>query len=168
MSMNWKEELKGKDAVWQEIEAAQPGASGDDIPDGTYVVEIVDVNIDNAKSSGRLQFIWDFKVLEGEHKDATTKKFNGLDTPERLSFFKGDLATVGLFVPKLSDINLAEFIGRRIEIQVKTRKKGDQEYRNVYINKLISLPDGSAPAAGAQQNDFLAGLGNTGTDGPFA
>lgn len=166
-SMDWMNDIKKWDAEWQNIEAAQ-GGQGSSVPDGTYVAEIADVFFENSKKSGKLLFVWDFSILEGEYTGENVRKFSGVETVDNLRFWKGDLATVGIYLQKPSDINLAEFIGRRVEITVKTKKRDDGEFRNVYINKLIALPEGAVPAPQARQGDFLAGVEAGADAGPFA
>ncbi len=164
MSTTWMDDIKKWDDQWQQIEPAQGGRVSE-VPDGTYVAEIADVCFDTSRKTGRLLFVWDFSIAEGEYAGETVRKFSGVETVDNLRFFKGDLATVGIYLQRLSDINLAEFIGRRVEITIKTKKRSDgEEYRNVYINRLISTPDGTAAGSSAHQGDFLDGMDS----GPFA
>ncbi len=134
------EALSELDQTWREVEPAT-GSSGQ-LPDGTYKAEIVDVNVGYAKLSGRLQFNWQFKIVEpAEYAGQYIFKHSGLATPDNLRFAKADFATVGITLDKLSDLvdREADFLGRGVELRLKT----NGEFQNVYIQRLLWTPDGA-------------------------
>lgn len=140
MSMKTVDEaLSELDQTWREIEPATPTGQ---LPDGVYKAEIVDVSVGYAKTSGRLQFNWQFKIIEpAEYAGQFIFKHSGLATPENLRFAKADFATVGIMLDKLSDLvdREADFLGRGVELRLKT----NGEFQNVYIQKLLWTPDGT-------------------------
>lgn len=147
MSLDYREDLKQLDDAWEQAEVEE-GPRFEDLPDGKYEAEITEVCFNNSKQSGRFQMSWEFTVRSPEkYRKRKIFRHSGLETQENIKWLKQDFATCGIYLQKLSDVDLAAFIGRVVEIQLKT--KG--EFQNVYINRLISVPG---------QDE----LGKTGTD----
>mgnify|MGYP001175480471 CR=1 FL=1 len=82
---------------------------------------------------------WDLIVIAGEHTGRHIFK-NSVITPAALPFVKGDLKTLGLQLPKFSDLpnHLEEVLDKRLQVTKKTK----DEFANVYFNKILAIPDG--------------------------
>ena len=88
-----KDLLAIKDA-WNE---AQPIDMN--LPPGKHEVEIEDVEV-NYSQNNRLQTVFTMRVLRGELKGKTQKKFCGMNNAQALSFLKTDLKNLGIDFPK--------------------------------------------------------------------
>ena len=136
----YKSELAELDEVWFNIEPDDPN-SFDDLPDGKYACRIDRVEVKPSKTSGRLQLVWEFVVEEGDYEGRRIWKYSGLENAENLKFLKNELWRIGLQLQLISQIeeHLTELLDLIVEVQIKTKKKGDQEFRNVYVNKRLDV-----------------------------
>lgn len=133
---NVAKELKALSKHWKSSEARE---KADGVPDGTYQAKVTSAGVNRSKN-GRLQTYYYFKIVAGKQKGRTCSKYDGLETPENISWLKATLKTMGVKVPKdivkLPDI-LEKLEDELVVIQVKTN--GD--FKNVYINKKIDSLD---------------------------
>ncbi|MDD5458882.1 MAG: DUF669 domain-containing protein [Phycisphaerae bacterium] len=124
----------------KEWDAAEARTFGAPLPDGQYEGTIEEVLIEKSRN-GRLQCRWNLIVTSGDCVGRQIRKFNGLVTQDNLSWFKGDLAALGLEPPtSMSDIGdvLEQAQGMRIAFQVRSR----DEFTNVDF--IGPLEDGEA------------------------
>jgi hypothetical protein len=130
--------LQGLQKKWSTSEARE---RADKLPDGTYQAKVTSAGVSRSKA-GRLQVFYYFKVVAGKMKGRSIGKFDGIETPENISWLKSTLKTLGVNVPK--NILVLPKILEKLEdelavIQVKT----NGEFTNVYITKKIDkLDDG--------------------------
>ncbi len=117
----------------KQFEAAESTTSGQtDLPEGKYRMTVSDVEIFTAKEKQTNWFKIILTVSDGDHKGTEISKLHSLDNPERFKFLKGDLATLGLHITKLSALptEMKKVLG--VQVNVQAKKKG--EYTNYFIN----------------------------------
>ncbi|HMQ16254.1 MAG TPA: DUF669 domain-containing protein [Phycisphaerae bacterium] len=126
-----------------EYGTVQP-ADSDEVPDGKYQARVHAVKLDRSQK-GDPMLKWDLIVLSGQHTGRHIFK-NAVITQASLPFVKGDLKTLGLELPKLSELpnHLDQLLDHALEVTKRT--KG--EYTNVYFNKRIQVPAGEAAPCG--------------------
>lgn len=112
------------------------------LPDGFYVAKISQAKIEES-SNGRPQIRWEYTVLEGDSKGESQPDWDGLDREESFVWLQRKLARLGKEVPEDPDeleAVLKEIVkeGARLRIRVKTKKKDDDEFTHVYVNKVLS------------------------------
>ena len=117
---------------WKTSEAR---ARQEAIPDGQYQARIVSATIDKSKA-GRLQTIIKFKIESGKHKGRFQYKYDGLETPDNISWLKSTLRTMDIKVPK-KIVNLEKALEKLEDelcvIQVRT----SGQFTNTYIQKRV-------------------------------
>ena len=103
-----------------------------ELPDGKYVMKVSNVEVFQAKSSGRPTFRVDLLVLDGDYKGTSVSKVYMLDAPDRFPFLKGDLLACGLLLTKISELprQCEKIMGAVVDVQAKRNDK----YINYYIN----------------------------------
>jgi len=128
-------DLSAFDADYDEVEAP----SHDAVPDGKYQVRVHRVELGQSQA-GDPMIKWDLVVISGAHAGRHIFK-NSVITQKSLPFVKGDLQTLGVQLPKFSDLprHLDSLLDQTVEVTQRTR--GD--YTNVYFNRRISVPQGS-------------------------
>ena len=130
--------------------ATAEAPSLDEVPDGKYQVRIDSVRLDRSQK-GDPMIKWDLIVISGPLTGRHIFK-NAVITPASLPFVKGDLTTLGMELPKFSDLSnrLDELLDITLEVTKRTR--GD--YSNVYFNKRFQVPDGETPPQTPQRTPF--------------
>lgn len=124
--------------IWEDVDPI----SFEDVPDGKYQVLLKDININESKSSSRLQVSWQLKIASGEFANRMIFKHDGIDTAESLGYFKGGLARLGVECPddmkELPGI-LDELKETFASVTVRTKKGSDMA--NVYFDKALDSDD---------------------------
>jgi len=126
-----------------EYDTVQP-ADNDEVPDGKYQARVHAVRLDRSQK-GDPMLKWDLVVLSGQHAGRHIFK-NAVITQASLPFVKGDLKTLGLELPKFSE--LPQHLDRLLDQTLEVTKRTKGEYTNVYFNKRIQLPAGEPSASG--------------------
>lgn len=139
-------DLTGFDDDFSSAEAP----SFDEVPDGKYQARIDTVRLDRSQK-GDPMIKWDLIVIAGPHTGRHVFK-NSVITPAALPFVKGDLTTLGLELPKLSD--LAKRLNELLDVTLEITKRTRGEYTNVYFNKRIQLASGSASQSAGDEVPF--------------
>lgn len=124
-------DLSAFDDDYEEAEAPSAG----DVPDGKYQVRVHRVDLSRSQA-GDPMLKWDLLVLSGPHADRHIFK-NSVITRKSLPFVKGDLLTLGVELPRFSELpdHLDSLLDKTLEVNQRT--KG--EYTNVYFNRRIEL-----------------------------
>jgi hypothetical protein len=127
----------------EEYDTVDP-ADNDEVPDGKYQVRVQRVKLDRSQK-GDPMLKWELVVLSGQHANRHVFK-NAVITQASLPFVKGDLKTLGMELPRFSELpnHLEKLLDHTLEITKRT--KG--EYTNVYFNKRIQVPAGEPIPAG--------------------
>ncbi|MEA3364860.1 MAG: DUF669 domain-containing protein [Candidatus Hydrogenedentes bacterium] len=112
----------------------------DEPPDGKYQVLVDKVELTRSKTSNNPMLKWQLKILGPQCAGRYLFRNNMIASPENVKWLKGDLATCGLDLEKLSELpnNLDKLLNVKIEVTKRTR--GENE--NVYFNRRIVLEDG--------------------------
>jgi len=111
--------------------------SYEEVPDGKYQVRVHRVELGTSQA-GDPMLKWDLVVLSGQHAGRHVFK-SAVITHKSLPFVKGDLHTLGVQLPRFSDLpnHLDQLLDQTLEITKRTRG----EYTNVYFNRrLEGLP----------------------------
>ncbi|MBX3387188.1 MAG: DUF669 domain-containing protein [Phycisphaeraceae bacterium] len=140
-------DLSAFDADYDEAEAPSQA----NVPDGKYQVRVQRVELGRSQA-GDPMLKWDLLVLSGTHAGRHIFK-NSVITHRSLPFVKGDLQTLGVELPKFSDLphHLDALLDQTLEVTQRT--KGD--YTNVYFNRRITVPAGAANDAAAIDADSI-------------
>jgi hypothetical protein len=105
-----------------------------DVPDGTYAVELTDVNINNAKSSGRLQASFEMTILDTDQRGRKLWTHFGLDDVDQRGYLRGALAKLGEEWPDkpslLPDV-LEKLQKTYAMVKTKTKKYKDRESQEI-------------------------------------
>lgn len=111
----------------------------EEVPDGKFQVRVQRVELGTSQA-GNPMLKWDLIVLSGQHAGRHIFK-NSAITHKSLPFIKGDLQTLGVQLPKFSDLpnHLDALLDQTLEVTKRT--KG--EFTNVYYNRQIDLPPGA-------------------------
>jgi len=127
-------DLTAFDEEYEQAEAAD----FDEVPDGKYQVRIESVRMAESQK-GDPMIKWDLIVISGQFEGRHIFK-NSVITQASLPFVKGDLKTLGLQLPKFSELpnHLEELLDKRLQVTKKTK----DEFTNVYFNKLLAIPEG--------------------------
>ncbi|MCO6439007.1 MAG: DUF669 domain-containing protein [Phycisphaerae bacterium] len=125
-------------STYDEEYAAAVAADSDEVPDGKYQVRVQTVRVARSQK-GDPMIKWDLVVHSGPHANRHIFK-NAVITQASLPFVKGDLKTLGLELPRFSDLpaHLETLLDRTLEVTKRT--KG--EYTNVYFNRAVQVPIG--------------------------
>ena len=120
-----------------EYEAAE-APDFDEVPDGTYQVSVKTVRLGES-SKGDPMVKWDLVVISGQFAGRHIFK-NAVITAASLPFVKGDLKTLGVTLPKFSELpnHLPGLLDKKLQVTKKTK----DEFTNVYFNKLLDIPEG--------------------------
>ena len=131
----------------QYAEAEVQDREFEEIDDGKFQTKVDRVEIARAKSSGNLMLKWTLKILGPRHAGRLLWRYNQFATPLNLTWLKTDLATCGIELEKLSDLEgrLSELLDITLEVTKKTRG----ENVNIYIDRRIEIEEGSSDGSGA-------------------
>jgi cobalamin biosynthesis protein CobT len=136
--------LKGAQKHWGKASKRAAEAKGgfDEVDDGRYVARCQSMEVGESKSSGRLQAITTYKIMEGDFKGATCKSFDGLETEDNLVYVARNLGRFGYEVPEDIEqiLDIFEEVTKSkplCRINLKTRG----EYQNVYLDKVFDPAD---------------------------
>ena len=125
---------------WKSAQSEIP-SSGDfpKLDPGRYVGRISDGEVNESKTTGRLQCFMELTVTEGESKGDTIRKYYGLDKEESLTYLQRDLVRLGIEIPEDPEEleNILQSIVKQ-KLLVKFRVKENGEYLNIYLDKLVS------------------------------
>jgi len=134
-------DLSVYEAAWNQS-AEVSTTSTDEVPDGVYHCSVHTVEIKTSKA-GNLMLAWQLKVIGPSHKGRMIFRLNMISgDPRRLAYLRKDLSTCGIDPGKISTLRdrLELLLDRQLEVKVQTQG----QYRNVYINRLISAPKADA------------------------
>jgi len=109
------------------------------IPDGDYVVSVVDVNKETSKA-GNPMFVWDMEVAEGDHQGHSMRVFTAL-TPAALWKLSETVEALGLGEAGQSvKFSKEKALGRRCVAAVLAEEYNEKW--NSKIDRLSPHPEG--------------------------
>ncbi len=113
----------------KDFEAAETGGNKNtDLPEGKYEATLVNAEAFIAKES-QVPYLKLVLRVEG-HEDVS--KLYKLDDPSKYKWLKGDLATCGVMITKLSQ--LEEMLPKAFGVKLNIQAKKNGAYTNYYIN----------------------------------
>ena len=116
--------------------AQAKAASNDDVPDGKYQVSVESVRLATSQS-GNPMLKYVLLVRSGPHEGRRIFK-NAVMTPASMPFFKGDLATMGIELSRLSD--LPARLNDMLDCGLEVTKRTKNDFANVYFDRRLSIP----------------------------
>jgi len=130
------DELAGLDDDYSKTEAADRSS----IPDGKYQVKIIRATMARSKNTDAPMLKFDLVVISGKHAKRHIFK-NSMLSHNSIPFLKADLETLGIKLPKFSDLpkHLDAMLDQTLEVTVKT----NGEYTNVYFDRKITVAAGA-------------------------
>jgi hypothetical protein len=138
MKSNWKKAAKRDPNTF----------SGSEVEDGRYIARIEAMSIDQSMSSGRLQMMTEFKIIEGPETGQTVRSYDGMETEDGMFYLMRKLARLGQEVP--DDPTELESLCEKIEKEkpvVRIRLKTKGEFQNTYVDKLIGHAEAAEESA---------------------
>ena len=128
------------DDEYEDIEPAEP-PDFEPVPDGHYQCKVDKAYVARAKSSGNPMLKWELLIVSGAHKGRRLFRNNMLQTRDNIRWLKHDLAVVGVKIGKTSELHsrLEDLLDVALEVSVRNRTEGDQNYSNVYFNKRLNI-----------------------------
>ena len=130
----------------EEYEAVIPEERGfDEVSDGKYQTRVEKVELTHSKTSGHPMLKWTFKILGPAFEGRLLFKNSVFSGGDSLKYFKSDLATCGIVLPKMS--MLPQYLSKLLDLRVEVSKSTKGENSFIYINKLIQPGDAVTPVA---------------------
>lgn len=140
--------------MWKKVTPIASGFS--QVPDGSYVGDLKEMIIEEAKKSGRLQVTSTYEIVDGEFLGKTVKTFDGLDNETSAGYFKNTCEVIGLDLPEDAELwqeTMDAFVGNPerldlydITIKSSTGKDG-KTYSNTYVNGISEYTKGAEEGA---------------------
>lgn len=128
-SKNWK---KGK-------ERADEAPDFDQFEDGRYFAQLSKAEINESKSSGRLQIMWSWIFKAGEYKGKQVNNFHGLETEENAMWLTRFLAKLGYEEAPAESEDLEKLLKELNKekpcAEISLRTRGD--YQNLDVRRLV-------------------------------
>ena len=131
-------QLSALNEIWVDVDPV----TFEDVPDGKYQIVFKGININEAKSSGRLQVTFPLKIVSGTFTNRMMFKHDGIDTEESLGYFKGGLARLGIECPEdMTELPaiLEELNGTFASVTSRTKKGKDMP--SIYFDKALDSDD---------------------------
>lgn len=113
---------------------------GGELPDSRYSTKLVDAHgPEESQSSGRLQFVMVFEILDGDYKGEKIYRYTGLESDDQMFYALRDLARFGYEIEDFDEIEeaLAEIAKAQPEVLITAKTKGD--FQNYYIGKVEGM-----------------------------
>jgi hypothetical protein len=157
---DWQQELEAFNQAYADAEAPSGGQDySTPIPDGTYQVKVLGCELKHANSSGAPMLAWSFQIIGGnkDYLDRLLWKNSVIQVGPAMEFLKKDLAVCGIRLPAFSALPMyvGRLVGKALEILKKTTVKNGTEYKNVYIQKLLSAAPQAQAAPPPEEDDGI-------------
>lgn len=116
-----------------------PREGGDEVPDGTYQVNVENVDFARAKKTGNKMLKWKLRVISGAHKKRVIWRHSMFATPDNRKYLKADLVSCGLEIREWEDLPAA--LPQLLDVKLEVRKvtKPGQTIANVYFQRRIDV-----------------------------
>lgn len=123
---------------------AQPiTTSFETVPDGDYVAKLLSMEISESKTSGRLQVVSTFEIMDGEYEGSKVKRFDGIEEETNMGYFKGYCVVIGCELPSeltMLQESLNEFVSNNSDLfNITLKTKGKDGIQNLYVNGVSDL-----------------------------
>jgi len=134
--INWSEINSG----WKKADKTKPqkreAKANDIVPDGKYVVDVINVEFKTGKESGSPYLLWVLDIQEGPQASKRLWKRNMLVTEKNMEWLAKDLHVCNVVLPDdLSDLDTVKLTDLKLAVTVKTKNN----YNDVYINRVVDM-----------------------------
>ena len=126
---------------WENDYASAPAERDNasvEVPDGKYQVRVARVELKESKQ-GNPMLEWELDIIGPRSAGRKLWRRNMLASAENVKWLKADLATCGVVLARLNDLNDERTLAPLIGVTLEVRKKTKGEYDNVYLDKRIGL-----------------------------
>ncbi len=131
----------GKSFKTAKERAQEEGGFGSDLPDGRYMTDMVNCELGEAQSSGRLQVAFGFKVNDGEYKGEMVRMYQAVETEDDQVWLARTLKRFGIKLDNLEELEDVVALLAEAQPEVKISLKTKDSGQFCYIDKLVSEID---------------------------
>ena len=109
----------------------------DEVPQGSYQVNVEKVELANAISSGNPMLKWTLRILGPTCVGRLLRRNSVVASRDNQKWLKADLHTCGIDIEKLSELHdrLGDLLD--VKLEITTRIKGDNQ--NIFFNRRIVI-----------------------------
>lgn len=159
----------------ESYQKAEAPSFADSIPDGDYEMVIVNAFPALGKESGNRIFKWKVKVIGPRNAGVTLWRNSTLE-PDRIKWFKKDMAAIGIELTTLKVLNDVDWIDEHVKgVKVKANVRNKDGYCNIYFQKklgkvTLTEADRADGAGSGSSSDDAGGFTSSGgysEDAPF-
>jgi preprotein translocase subunit YajC len=113
------------------------------VPDGRYIVQVMDAELTVSQVTDRLQIHWVWQVREGEHAGLDLHSWDGIETEMNLTFLCRTLARLGYDIDQLEIKDLDELLAdlKATQPTVRIRVRTKDEFTNIFVEKLLEAAE---------------------------
>lgn len=122
------------ETIFSEAETGRP--QYEQIPDGTYQVNIEQVEFTNSKTSGKPMVKWTLRILAPQYRGRLLWK-HAVFTDMGVRILKQDLCLCGLNVRSIAEMR--ENLHKLLDVKLEIRKTANGDFTNIYFNKRLDL-----------------------------
>jgi len=128
------DQLANLSKTWSQTKAKEAGQFKE-IEDGEYPCICKQARLENAKSSGRFQIAWMWRVIKGSDKNKPIYIYTGLETDDNLAWCKSIFISAGVKPPK-KIVNLPASLEKMIDKKASITVQTSGNFSNKYVNPL--------------------------------
>lgn len=141
--MGYSDRLKkaGKTFKTAKQRAKEEGNFGAELPDGRYLTELESCELCEAQSDGHLQVAMIYKVIEGESKGETIRKYLAVEGEDNQVWLHRELLRFGIQLDSLEELEKVVAILNKSKAEVKMVLKTKDSGQFSYVNKVTSEID---------------------------
>jgi hypothetical protein len=121
--------------------AQEEGGYGAELPDGRYMAKLEKCELTEAKSSGKLQVGFHYKIAEGENKGETVRKYQAVETEDDQVWLARELKRFGIQLDSLEELEDVVKVLNDADADVKITLKTKDSGQFLYVDKLLSEID---------------------------
>ncbi|MBY0507895.1 MAG: DUF669 domain-containing protein [Bryobacteraceae bacterium] len=114
-----------------------PDAAQSEVPDGRYHVNVENVELTEAKSSGAPMLKWTLRILGPSHINRLLWH-NKVISTNSMPFVAQELKICGLNLENFSD--LPRHLGKLLDVQLEITKRTKDAYINIYFENRMNVP----------------------------
>ncbi len=115
-----------------------PDAAPDEVPDGRYHVNIENVELTEAKSSGAPMLKWTLRIIGPTHANRLLWH-NRVISEKTMPYVTQDLRVCRLELRSFSD--LPQNLGKLLDLQLEVTKRTKDGRTNIYFENRLSMPE---------------------------
>lgn len=143
--MDLKKRLAKIKESYKAAKERDPTSGFERVPDGMYRMKLVDAEVGESQSSGRLQVKFEWQVDGGEHDGRSCYDYQGIETEDNIFYFGRLLSRLGREMPE-DPTNIPDLLTKMVEdgvviqgqLRTTPNKAGGDDYQNLRVRKLLS------------------------------